>query len=51
MEGDTKLLGMAIKGVDREKWVTISEIAVHLKVSASMAAEVAGVCVFTVSSI
>ena len=36
-----------IKGVDRKKWVTISKIAVPLKVSAAMAAEVVGVCVLT----
>ena len=39
--------GIVIKGVDREKWVTISTIAVPLKVGAAMAAEIAGVCVLT----
>ena len=34
-----------IKGVDRQKWVTVSKIAVPLKVGAAMAAEVFGVCV------
>ena len=38
--------GIVIKGVDREKWVTISQIAVPLKVGAAMA-EIAGVCVLT----
>ena len=36
--------GIVIKGVDREKWVTNSKIAVPLKVGTVMAAEVAGVC-------
>ena len=39
--------GVVIKGVDRERWVTISKIAVSLKVSAAMAAEVVGMCVLT----
>ena len=39
--------GIVIKGMDREKWVAISKIAVLLKVGASMAAEVGGVCVLT----
>ena len=39
--------GIVIKGVDREKWVTISKIAVPLNVGAAMAAEVIGVCVLT----
>ena len=39
--------GVVIKGVDRERWVTISRIAVPLKVGTTMAAEVAGVCVLT----
>ena len=59
MESDTWLLdgsfkddgkggcGIVIKGVDRQKWVTISRIAVPLKVGAAMAAEVLGVCVLT----
>ena len=39
--------GIVIKGVDRQKWVTISKIAVSLKVGAAIAAEVFGVCVLT----
>ena len=39
--------GIVIKGVDREKWVTIGKIAVPLKVSAAMAVEVVGVRVLT----
>ena len=39
--------GIVITGVDREKCVTISKIAVPLKVRAAMAAEVVGVCVLT----
>ena len=35
------------KGVDREKWVTISTIAIPLKVGTVMASEIAGVCVLT----
>ena len=31
--------GVVIKGVDRERWVTISRIAVPLKVGTAMAAE------------
>ena len=38
--------GVVIKGV-REKWVTISRIAVPLKAGAAMAAEEMGVCVLT----
>ena len=38
---------MVIKGVDRGRWVTISRVAVPLKVGAAVAAEVAGVCVLT----
>ena len=40
---------MVIKEVDRGKWVTISKIALPLKVGAAMAAEIAGVCVLTSS--
>ena len=36
--------GVVIKGVDREGWVTISKIAVPLKVGTAMAAEVALKC-------
>ena len=39
--------GIVIKEVDREKWVTISKIAVPLKVGAATAAEVIGVYVLT----
>ena len=39
--------GVVIKGVDRERWVTISRIAVPLKVGTAMAAEMIGVCVLT----
>ena len=35
------------KGVDRERWVTISKIAVLRKVGAATAAEMMGVCVLT----
>ena len=38
---------MVIKGCDKERWVTISRIAVLLKVGTAMAAEVAGVFVLT----
>ena len=34
--------GVVIKGVDRGRWVTISRIAVPLKVGTAVAAEVAG---------
>ena len=40
--------GVFIKGVDRGRWVTISRIAVPLKVGTAMAAEIMGVCVLTV---
>ena len=33
-----------IKGVDKKRWVTISELAVLLKVGMAMTAEFAGVC-------
>ena len=36
-----------IKGVDRERWVTYSKMAIPLEVGAAMAAEIAGVCVLT----
>ena len=39
--------GVVIKGVHRERWVTISKIAVPLEVGTAMAAEVAGVCMLT----
>ena len=37
--------GVVIKGADRDKWVTISKVAVPLRVGTAMAAEVLGVCV------
>ena len=37
--------GVLIKVVDRERWVTISKMAVPLKVGTAMAAEIMGVCV------
>ena len=36
-----------VKGVDRNKWVTISKITLPLKVGTAVAAEVVGVCVLT----
>ena len=39
--------GVVIKGVDRERWVMISIIAVLLKVGTAMTAEMMGVCVLT----
>ena len=39
--------GVVMKVVDRSRWVTISRIAVPLKIGTAMAAEVAGVCVLT----
>ena len=39
--------GVVIKGVDKDRWVTISRIAVPLKAGAAMAAEVTGVWVLT----
>ena len=60
MESDTRVLGRkqsktmeeewrwnCVKAVDREKWITISKIAVPLKVLTAMAAEVAGNSMFT----
>ena len=38
---------VVIKGVDKEKWVTISKIAIPLKVGVAMAPEIAGVCQLT----
>ena len=38
-----KWCGVVIKGVDRERWVTISRIAVPLKAGTAMAAEMMGV--------
>ena len=39
--------GVVIKGVDRDKWITISKIAVLLKVCTAMAADVVGARVLT----
>ena len=39
--------GVVVKVVDRERWVTISKIAILLKAGTAMAAEVAGACVLT----
>ena len=39
--------GLVIKGVDRNKWLTISKIAVPLGIGTAMAPEVVGVCVLT----
>ena len=39
--------GVVVKAVGRERWVTISKIAVPLQVGTAVAAEVAGVCVLT----
>ena len=46
-DNDRSGCGPVIKGVDREKWVTITKIALPLKASAAMAAEILGVCVLT----
>ena len=39
--------GVVIRLVDTERWVTISRIAVPLKIGTTMAAEMMGVCVLT----
>ena len=39
--------GVVIEGVDKERWVTISKIAIPLEVGTAMAAEVGGVCVLS----
>ena len=39
--------GVVIKGVDRERWLTISRIAIPLKVGTAMVAEMMGVRVLT----
>ena len=39
--------GVVIKGVDRDKWITIRKIAVLLKACTDMAAEVVGASVLT----
>ena len=38
---------MVIKGIDKERWVTINKIAIPLEAGTAMAAEIAGVCVLT----
>ena len=37
--------GVVIKGVDRNKWITVKNIAVPLGIGLAIAAEVVGVCV------
>ena len=37
--------GVGVEGVDRDRWITISKIAVLLGTGTAMAAEVMGVCV------
>ena len=39
--------GVAIKGVDRKKWIAISKIAVPLGIGTARTADVVGVCVLT----
>ena len=39
--------GLVIKGVDRDRWITISKIAVPVGLCTAMAAEVMGACVLT----
>ena len=39
------VVDVMIDGVDREKLVTTSKIAIPLKVGTAMAAEIAGVCI------
>ena len=39
--------GTVIKGVDRDRWVTISRTALPLKVGTANASEVTGVCMLT----
>ena len=38
---------VVVGGADKGKWITISNIAVPLKVGTPMAAEVVGVCLLT----
>ena len=45
VEDNGKSGRVVIKGVDRDRWVTISKISVPLKVGTTKAPEVAGVCV------
>ena len=37
--------GIDIKGADRDKWITISKIAVPLGMRSALSAEVAGTCI------
>ena len=39
--------GVVIKGVDRDKWITINKIAVLLRMCTAIATEMVGVCVPT----
>ena len=39
--------GVAIKGINGDRWVTISRVEELLKVGTAMAAEMMGVCVLT----
>ena len=39
--------GIVMKAVNRENWITISNIAVSLKVGTAMAAEIAGTSMLT----
>ena len=39
--------GVVIIGADRDKWVTVSKVAVFVSVGTAMAVEVMGVCVLT----
>ena len=39
--------GVVTKGIDRDMWITISKIAVHLEACTTMAAEIAGASVLT----
>ena len=39
--------GIVVKAGDREKWITISKVAVPLKACTAMATEITGCCVWT----
>ena len=43
--------GVVIKGGDRDKWITISKVAVPMGVGTALAAEVMGVCVCSCGNI
>ena len=50
-DGSSKINGrsgceVVIKGVDRDRWITITQIAVPWGIGTAMATEVMGVCVF-----